>query len=164
MTEPAATPPHSGGSAPAVGRSFRVRWRHRPQPRLSSQARRLPHLRAARRSAARARRHPDVSGAGYRPRCGESRDPGRADGRRLPGGRGHLRIAWRRRKSRDSTTAAAIWLAAVLGLAAGAGQFFIAFVGAGMGLLLLSAGGSFERLVFGKKKKRNSSQDDEPPT
>ena len=45
------------------------------------------------------------------------------------------------------TTAAAVWLTAGLGIAAGAGQFVIAGTGAFLGLLLLLLGGPFERLL-----------------
>jgi putative Mg2+ transporter-C (MgtC) family protein len=63
------------------------------------------------------------------------------------------------------TTAAAVWLTAGLGIAAGAGQFFVAFTAAGFGLVLLLLGGPFERLLARHKKKRDAAeQDDEPPT
>jgi len=62
------------------------------------------------------------------------------------------------------TTAAAVWLTAGLGMAAGAGQYFVALTAAGMGLLLLLLGGPFERRLFpGKKKPRPGTPEDEPP-
>ena len=63
------------------------------------------------------------------------------------------------------TTAAAVWLTAGLGVAAGAGQYFVAFTAAALGLVLLLLGGPFERLLTGRKKKPDKPpQDLEPPT
>ncbi|MBX5459715.1 MAG: MgtC/SapB family protein [Steroidobacteraceae bacterium] len=45
------------------------------------------------------------------------------------------------------TTAAAVWLTAGLGMAAGAGQMKLAWMGFGIGLLLLLVGGPIERLL-----------------
>jgi putative Mg2+ transporter-C (MgtC) family protein len=45
------------------------------------------------------------------------------------------------------TTAAAVWLTAGLGMAAGAGQFVVAIGGAVLGLALLLLGGPLERLL-----------------
>ncbi len=51
------------------------------------------------------------------------------------------------------TTAAAVWLTAGLGVAAGLGEYSIALAGVVMGLLLLLLGGPFERLITGRRKK-----------
>lgn len=45
------------------------------------------------------------------------------------------------------TTAAAIWLTAGLGVAAGAGQFAIAWLSLAFAMLLLIAGGPIERML-----------------
>jgi putative Mg2+ transporter-C (MgtC) family protein len=55
------------------------------------------------------------------------------------------------------TTSAAIWLTAGLGMAAGAGQYLLAFFGLAVAMALLLAGGPFERLlerIFGYRKRR----------
>lgn len=57
------------------------------------------------------------------------------------------------------TTAAAVWLTAGLGIAAGAGQYAVAAAGMSMGLILLLLGGPFERFLTGRRKK----SDGEPP-
>ncbi len=63
------------------------------------------------------------------------------------------------------TTAAAVWLTAGLGVATGAGQYFVAFTATALGLILLWLGGPFERLLFpGKKKRDKPDMDNEPPT
>jgi putative Mg2+ transporter-C (MgtC) family protein len=63
------------------------------------------------------------------------------------------------------TTAAAVWLTAGLGVAAGAGQYFVAFTAAGLGLVLLLVGGPFERLLMKRKKKPDKPDlENEPPT
>jgi len=51
------------------------------------------------------------------------------------------------------TTAAAVWLTAGLGMAAGAGQFVIAVSGTVLGLALLLLGGPFERLMTRRRRK-----------
>jgi putative Mg2+ transporter-C (MgtC) family protein len=51
------------------------------------------------------------------------------------------------------TTAAAVWLTAGLGIAAGAGQYAVAAAGMVMGLALLLLGGPFERLLTRNKKR-----------
>ncbi len=51
------------------------------------------------------------------------------------------------------TTAAAVWLTAGLGLAAGLGQYPVAIAGTVISLLLLLLGGPFERLITGNRKK-----------
>lgn len=65
------------------------------------------------------------------------------------------------------TTAAAVWLTAGLGMAAGAGQFLIATAGMLLGILLLVLGGPFERwfVRLGKKSKpdpQNKETDRKP--
>jgi putative Mg2+ transporter-C (MgtC) family protein len=45
------------------------------------------------------------------------------------------------------TTAAAVWLTAGLGMAAGAGQLLLAWIAFALGMLLLLLGGPFERLL-----------------
>src|SRR6185369_14745800 len=61
------------------------------------------------------------------------------------------------------TTAAAVWLTAGLGVAAGLGEYRVAGAAVVMGLLLLLLGGPFERLITGRGKKGESEQgnDDE---
>lgn len=61
------------------------------------------------------------------------------------------------------TTAAAIWLTAGLGIAAGLGQYPVTLAGTVIGLLMLLLGGPFERWVTGRHKKNGpeSSSDDE---
>lgn len=51
------------------------------------------------------------------------------------------------------TTAAAIWLTAGLGIAAGMGQYAVAAVCTVISLLVLLFGGPFERLITGNRKK-----------
>ena len=62
------------------------------------------------------------------------------------------------------TTAAAVWLTAGLGIAAGAGLYAVAAAGMVMGLLLLHLGGPFERLLKGSRKNgdREDGPDDPP--
>src|SRR4051812_47388992 len=50
------------------------------------------------------------------------------------------------------TTAAAVWLTAGLGVAAGMGQYVVVLFGGAISLLLLLLGGPFERLLLGRKK------------
>lgn len=55
------------------------------------------------------------------------------------------------------TTSAAIWLTAGLGMAAGAGQYALAFLGLAFTMVLLLLGRPFERLLehlFGYRKRR----------
>jgi putative Mg2+ transporter-C (MgtC) family protein len=54
------------------------------------------------------------------------------------------------------TTAAAVWLTAGLGMAAGAGQYVIALTGTALGLVLLLLGGPFERFLTRRKPKNGS--------
>jgi putative Mg2+ transporter-C (MgtC) family protein len=65
------------------------------------------------------------------------------------------------------TTAAAVWLTAGLGVAAGMGQYAIALTGAAISLLLLLFGGPFERLITGSRKNKNGPEtgngDDDAP-
>ncbi len=62
------------------------------------------------------------------------------------------------------TTAAAVWLTAGLGMAAGAGQYMITGTGTAFGLLLLLLGGPFERWLTPRKKKPNQkTTGDQPP-
>jgi putative Mg2+ transporter-C (MgtC) family protein len=56
------------------------------------------------------------------------------------------------------TTAAAVWLTAGLGVAAGMGHYGIALAGALMALLLLLLGGPFERLITGNSRKKNEPE------
>jgi putative Mg2+ transporter-C (MgtC) family protein len=58
------------------------------------------------------------------------------------------------------TTAAAVWLTAGLGVAAGLGQYGVAIAGTLISLLLLLLGGPFERLITGKRKKPELDPDD----
>ena len=59
------------------------------------------------------------------------------------------------------TTAAAVWLTAGLGVAAGLGQFTVAIAGAVISLALLLLGGPFERLITGNRKKKEPDPGDE---
>lgn len=68
------------------------------------------------------------------------------------------------RKVAGLTTAAAVWLTAGLGMAAGAGQLKLALLGLAFGLLLLLIGGPLERVlerllnrISPRKPKRRSS-------
>jgi putative Mg2+ transporter-C (MgtC) family protein len=61
------------------------------------------------------------------------------------------------------TTAAAVWLTAGLGMAAGAGQYAIVIVGMALGLLLLLLGVPFERLLTRLMKKPGEKDADEEP-
>jgi putative Mg2+ transporter-C (MgtC) family protein len=54
------------------------------------------------------------------------------------------------------TTAAAIWLTAGLGVAAGLGQYPVVLAGTVIALLMLLLGGPFERLLTGRRKKGES--------
>src|SRR5262245_18291868 len=56
------------------------------------------------------------------------------------------------------TTAAAVWLTAGLGTAAGLGQYAVVLAATTIALVLLLLGGPFERLITGNPKK----QDPEP--
>lgn len=58
------------------------------------------------------------------------------------------------------TTAAAVWLTAGLGMAAGAGQYLIAGVGTLLGLSLLLFGRGFERWVLKRWKNTKETDDD----
>ncbi len=60
------------------------------------------------------------------------------------------------------TTAAAVWLTAGLGVAAGAGQFAVAAAGMVMGLVLLLLGGPFERLLTRHRKHTDSAAGTDP--
>jgi putative Mg2+ transporter-C (MgtC) family protein len=51
------------------------------------------------------------------------------------------------------TTAAAVWLTAGLGMAAGAGQYAIALSGMVLGILLLLLGGPFEQMLTRRMRK-----------
>jgi putative Mg2+ transporter-C (MgtC) family protein len=57
------------------------------------------------------------------------------------------------------TTAAAVWLTAGLGMAAGAGHYLIATIGTVLGLALLVLGGPFERWFVSLRKKRKTPSD-----
>jgi putative Mg2+ transporter-C (MgtC) family protein len=59
------------------------------------------------------------------------------------------------------TTAAAVWLTAGLGVAAGLGQYTVAGAGAAISLVLLLLGGPFERLITGNRKKKAPDSGDE---
>jgi putative Mg2+ transporter-C (MgtC) family protein len=67
------------------------------------------------------------------------------------------------------TTAAAVWVTAGLGMAAGTGQYLIAGLGAVLGLVLLALGGPFERWIVRTLKKphktphKTRKAKDEPP-
>src|SRR3569833_488456 len=65
------------------------------------------------------------------------------------------------------TTAAAIWLTAGLGIAAGMGHYALALGATGFSLLLLLFGKRLERLITGNGKKQNEpeagSGDDDAP-
>jgi putative Mg2+ transporter-C (MgtC) family protein len=54
------------------------------------------------------------------------------------------------------TTAAAVWLTAGLGVAAGSGQYTIAWLGLAFAMVLLLAGGPFERLLERVLRHKNS--------
>jgi putative Mg2+ transporter-C (MgtC) family protein len=59
------------------------------------------------------------------------------------------------------TTAAAVWLTAGLGVAAGAGQFAIAWVSLALAMVLLITGGAIERLLerlLGRDRERKRQQ------
>ena len=56
------------------------------------------------------------------------------------------------------TTAAAVWLTAGLGIAAGMGQYVVALAGTVIALLLLLLGGPFERLVTGNRKGKSEPE------
>ena len=58
------------------------------------------------------------------------------------------------------TTAAAVWLTAGLGVAAGLGQYPVALAGTVISLLLLLLGGPFERLITGNRKKNDPESGD----
>jgi len=56
------------------------------------------------------------------------------------------------------TTAAAVWLTAGLGVAAGLGEYVLAGMAVVMGLLLLLLGKRFERLLTGRNRKADSEE------
>jgi len=56
------------------------------------------------------------------------------------------------------TTAAAIWLTAGLGTAAGLGQYVLVIASTALSLLLLLLGGRFERLLTGRGKDKNEPE------
>jgi putative Mg2+ transporter-C (MgtC) family protein len=68
------------------------------------------------------------------------------------------------------TTAAAIWLTAGLGMAAGAGQYLLAFLGLAFAMVLLLLGRPFERLLQRlfrhdrRPREENPADSDDPPT
>jgi putative Mg2+ transporter-C (MgtC) family protein len=76
--------------------------------------------------------HPRTGGAGAAPPAG---------GHAGPGARG------RRREVRGLTTAASVWMAAMLGLAAGAGLWSLALLAAALTLAVLVGGGGVEDAV-----------------
>jgi putative Mg2+ transporter-C (MgtC) family protein len=59
------------------------------------------------------------------------------------------------------TTAAAIWLTAGLGTAAGLGEYPVVISGTVIALLLLFLGGPLERLLTGRGKHKNEPESDE---
>ncbi len=59
------------------------------------------------------------------------------------------------------TTAAAVWLTAGLGTAAGLGQYRLVIAGTVIALLLLLLGGPFERLLTGRRKKNEPESGDD---
>jgi len=66
------------------------------------------------------------------------------------------------------TTSAAIWLTAGLGMAAGAGQHLLAFIGLAFAMALLLLGGPFERLLerifrYGKRGPEGNPRSAEDP-
>jgi putative Mg2+ transporter-C (MgtC) family protein len=68
------------------------------------------------------------------------------------------------------TTSAAIWLTAGLGIAAGSGQYTLAWLGLAFAMVLLLTGGPFERLLervfrFRKRRSHEAEHDDseDPP-
>ena len=56
----------------------------------------------------------------------------------------------------NMTTAANIWVAAAIGIAAGSGQYRLVLVGAGLGLVLLSLLKLIEHYLPGQKPDRKS--------
>jgi putative Mg2+ transporter-C (MgtC) family protein len=56
------------------------------------------------------------------------------------------------------TTAAAVWLTAGLGVAAGMGQYGLALAATGIALVLLLLGGPFERLITGNPRNKNEPE------
>ena len=56
------------------------------------------------------------------------------------------------------TTAAAVWLTAGMGVAAGLGEYILAGIAVVMGLLLLVVGKKFERLFTGHNKKNHPEE------
>jgi putative Mg2+ transporter-C (MgtC) family protein len=61
------------------------------------------------------------------------------------------------------TTAAAIWLTAGLGMAAGAGRYMVALVGMVLGLVLLLLGGPFEKALTRRFRKREPPNPESKP-
>ncbi|WP_181705731.1 MgtC/SapB family protein [Chthonobacter rhizosphaerae] len=64
---------------------------------------------------------------------------------------------------RNLTSAANVWLAAAVGIAAGAGQYSLAAFGVGFGLVLLVVVRSFEHFLPGRASHADEAMDTDPP-
>jgi putative Mg2+ transporter-C (MgtC) family protein len=73
-------------------------------------------------------------------------------------GAGVILHGWRTQRTRGMTTAAAIWLAAILGMVAGIGEILAALGGAGVGFTLLILGGRVDQAVG---RRFGTHEDDE---
>src|SRR5215470_3136880 len=82
-------------------------------------------------------------------------------------GAGVILHGWRSQRTRGMTTAAAIWVTAILGVVAGIGEILAAIAGAAIAFLLLLIGGRVDRAVgqhFGARDDGDDEDDDEPPS
>lgn len=61
---------------------------------------------------------------------------------------------------RNMTTASSLWMAAAVGIAAGAGQFALVLIGCGLALLLLTVLTAVERLIPSHHHEEGSDDDD----
>ncbi|HUL67630.1 MAG TPA: MgtC/SapB family protein [Burkholderiaceae bacterium] len=62
-------------------------------------------------------------------------------------GAGVILHGWRTQRTHGMTTAAAIWLTAILGMVAGIGEIAAAIIGAAIAFALLSLGGHVDRAI-----------------
>jgi putative Mg2+ transporter-C (MgtC) family protein len=73
-------------------------------------------------------------------------------------GAGVILHGWQSQRTHGMTTAAAIWLAAILGMVAGIGEIVAALCGAAVGFILLILGGHVDRAVG---QRLGAHEDDE---
>jgi len=76
-------------------------------------------------------------------------------------GAGVILHGWRSQRAHGMTTAAAIWVTAILGMVAGIGEIVAAIVGAVIAFALLSLGGHVDRAIGRRFGARDDDDDDD---